>query len=248
MSEKVDNYLDVFKNYVSNYDLENEKIFHKYEHSIRVMRLAEKYARVLNFNEEDIEIALLIGLLHDFGRFEQLRVYDSFDDSKTIDHADYSVSKLFLKKNILKFTNQENWYPIIEFAIKYHNKLELPELNDERIIKHARLIRDVDKLDILYTLAGKVEADESQIHHQVLVAIKNHGLIDRKYTITKNDKIANQYGFAFNIYNNVILREYKDVLMIYHQKLKGKEKFKEIYEEVIKYLDERIEEDERNRN
>ena len=36
--------------------------------------------------EEDRELALLIALLHDIGRFEQLKVYNSYDDNR-FDHA-----------------------------------------------------------------------------------------------------------------------------------------------------------------
>ena len=80
-----------FDKYVSNYDLSNELIKLKYDHSYRVMELSIKYAKELEFSESDIELCKIIGLLHDFGRFEQLKVYNTFDDNKSIDHADYSV-------------------------------------------------------------------------------------------------------------------------------------------------------------
>lgn len=59
------------------------------------MALNKKYAKLLGFNEEDIYLAEIIGLLHDFGRFEQLRKYHSYNDATTIDHADYSIEQLF---------------------------------------------------------------------------------------------------------------------------------------------------------
>ena len=37
---------------------------------------------------------MLIGLLHDIGRFEQVKVYDTFSDIDSIDHADYGVEIL----------------------------------------------------------------------------------------------------------------------------------------------------------
>ena len=57
--------LDEFYNYVSNYDLNIGAIKRKYEHSIRVMNLSIKYAKLLGYNDDDIELAGIIGLLHD---------------------------------------------------------------------------------------------------------------------------------------------------------------------------------------
>jgi len=98
MDERITKYIEAFSEYVSEYDFSNDKIKLKYDHTLRVMNLSKKYAILLGFNEEDVELATLIGLLHDIGRFEQVKVYDSFDDLHTVDHADYSVEQLF-KKN-----------------------------------------------------------------------------------------------------------------------------------------------------
>ena len=61
-----------FDEYTSNYDLNNSMIKSKYNHSYRVMHLCEKYAKELGWSKSDILLARIIGLLHDFGRFEQL--------------------------------------------------------------------------------------------------------------------------------------------------------------------------------
>lgn len=52
--------LDEFKKYVSNYDLNDSKIRLKYNHCIRVMNLSYKYATILGFSRDDIELATLI--------------------------------------------------------------------------------------------------------------------------------------------------------------------------------------------
>ena len=88
---------EAFDKYVNNYDLNNKDIKKKYLHSYRVMSLSKKYAQLLGWNKHDIELASLIGLLHDIGRFEQLKIYNTFDDSKSIDHAHYGVIELFEK-------------------------------------------------------------------------------------------------------------------------------------------------------
>ena len=97
-----------------------------------------------------------------------------------IDHADYSVEQLFKKKLIRNFTIKEEWYPIIEFAVRNHNKLDIPQIKDERILKHARLIRDTDIVDILVATAGTIEGDGSEISKEIMDFIKKHSLIDRR--------------------------------------------------------------------
>ena len=52
--------LEEFTKYVNNYDMNDENIRLKYNHSIRVMELSHKYAQILGFNDEDIYLATLI--------------------------------------------------------------------------------------------------------------------------------------------------------------------------------------------
>ena len=55
--------------YSQKFDLKNENIKMKQLHSIRVMKICEKIAKEINLNKEEINLAKLIGLLHDIGRF-----------------------------------------------------------------------------------------------------------------------------------------------------------------------------------
>ena len=237
-----------FDKYVKNYDLTNRDIKLKYNHSIRVMNLSKKYAKLIGFNESDVELATLIGLLHDIGRFEQLKVYHSYDDSKTIDHADYGVKILFDDGLITMFTNNKEDYPIIRDAIKYHNKLEVPKL-DDRTTKFAKLIRDIDKMDIVY-LMGKL--NEEDIHStndalspKVLEAVKEHRCINLRDLNNDNDHIAIVYGFPFDINYDECVKEFKTNLGYYYD-IVNDDKFKELYEIDLKYMNERIDHNARN--
>lgn len=248
MNDRIQKYIEAFREYVSNYDFSQDKIRLKYEHTIRVMELSRKYAKLLGFSEEDVELATLIGLLHDIGRFEQVRVYDSFDDLNTVDHADYSVEQLFNKGEIKRFTTREDWYPILAFAIRNHNKLTIKETDNERMLKHAKLIRDTDKMDIMVVMIGRVRVKDTSISPKVLEATKNHECANRKYAVTTSDRVAIYYGFAFDINYDVVLKEYKKNFTTFHESLDDKEKFQELYEDIIKYIDERIDKYDGNRN
>jgi len=239
-----------FDEYTSNYDLNNSMIKSKYNHSYRVMHLCEKYAKELGWSKSDILLARIIGLLHDFGRFEQYKVYKSFKDKETIDHADYSVEQLFDKGLITKFTRRKKDYEIIKFAIENHNKIGIPKCDDERMIRFAKLIRDADKVDIMYLLGDgneiKEKGKDELISDEVFNCIKKHTLIPHTITNNYNDRIVVQFAFVFDLNYDVVLSDYKKNLKGFYKQVEYNNIFKDIYEEVTKYIDERMKVDVRN--
>jgi len=233
-----------FDEYVSNYNLKNKDIKLKYTHSYRVMKLQEKYAKLLGFSKEDVELAKVIGLLHDLGRFEQLRVYKTYDDSKSIDHADYSCVQLFDKNEIKRFVKNEEWYPIIEFAIKNHNKRVLKKVSSERMMKHARLIRDTDKLDIIFLIGTLKEIDvtpvKRHISKEVLKQFYEKVEIDKKLIKNRNDYSVIRYAFAFDINYAICLKEMAKNFSAYFELQKNNQELKEVYEYTLNYIKERL--------
>ena len=77
----------VLNEYIKKYDDTNPKIRLKKEHILRVTDNAKKLAEKLKLSQEDIDLAELIGLLHDIGRFEQIKRFDTFKDRQSIDQA-----------------------------------------------------------------------------------------------------------------------------------------------------------------
>ena len=71
-----------FDRYVSGYNKDDFKIALKINHSYRTAAYARKIGQAIGVDED---LAELIGLLHDIGRFEQIRNYDTFDDKKSVD-------------------------------------------------------------------------------------------------------------------------------------------------------------------
>lgn len=233
-----------FDKYVSNYNLSNELIKLKYDHSYRVMELSIKYAKELGFSESDIELCKIIGLLHDFGRFEQLKVYNTFDDNKSIDHADYSVEQLFDKNLIVNFTDRVEDYELIKFAIKNHNKFDIEYTKDERKLKFARFIKDMDKLDIVYLLGylGQLDskATNDEITLEVLEDVRKHNLVKHTDVKNNNDDKVLVFCYAFDIYNPICYKELKNNLYYYYKQLDGEKIFKEVFDIINKYIDERM--------
>ena len=136
-----------FQEYLSAYDAKDEKIKLKRVHTFCVVKAAEYITTREKISEEDKELALLIALLHDIGRFEQLKKYNSYDDN-IMDHAKFGVQVLFEEGKIRDFIETDKYDEIIREAIYWHSAYQLPEMKDERILLHCKLIRDADKLDI----------------------------------------------------------------------------------------------------
>ena len=198
-----------FEKYVKPYGRDNVKICRKIEHSYRVIEVAEQIAKTLKLEEEDLELAKLIGLLHDIGRFEQIRIYDTFSDKDSIDHADLGVKILFEDGLIRKFIEDDKYDNIIYKAIKNHNKYAIEDGLDEKKLLHAKIIRDADKTDIYEVYIRDIESNENAIFNydniskekisdKVLEVVKEHKLVDRYYTVNEADRYVAALAFIFD--------------------------------------------------
>lgn len=136
-----------FKEYLKKYDLEDGSIKLKVRHTYGVISLSEYISKKLKLSEEDVQLAKLIALLHDIGRFEQIKTTGNFNDSKEMDHATYGVDVLFEKNLIREFIEDDKYDNIIYKAILNHNKLKIEDGLNERELLHSKIIRDADKLD-----------------------------------------------------------------------------------------------------
>jgi len=136
-----------FERFLDEYDREDEKVKLKIVHTYGVVECAERICKKMNLDQENRDLACLIALLHDIGRFEQLKRFDSFMPD-TMDHAAYGVEILFGKERMIRrFVKCDKWDEIIKMSIAKHSDYKLEGIEDEKILLHARLIRDADKLD-----------------------------------------------------------------------------------------------------
>ena len=87
-----------FNNYLKDYDNHNDKIRLKIVHTYGIVKESTDISARMQLSEEDTTLAKIIGLLHDIGRFEQLKRFDSFL-TDTMNHAAYGVKILFNNDN-----------------------------------------------------------------------------------------------------------------------------------------------------
>ena len=226
---------DIFDEFVMKYDMNIDMIAYKYNHSYRTVHQAEEIARSINLSEEDKELASLIALLHDIARFKQWTEY------KTFDHGDEAIKILFDEKEIEKYNVDKKDYDIIKKAIKYHNKLEYneEELNEKEKL-HAKIIRDADKIDIIYSFSTQrlleIKSDGSPISDKVSEKIKNHKLVNKEDIVTKNDRVIMELALVYDLNFKYSLEK------VYKENYLGKmiESFenKELFEPFIKEINE----------
>ena len=165
----------------------------------------------MELTDEDVRLATLIGLLHDIGRFEQLKRFDSFIDSQTVDHAKLGIEVLTDNNNELlrKFCPDEKYHEIILTAIGNHNKFKIDNsITEIRMLTHCKIIRDADKLDILNllrfesfeTLFKKTEIIQEPISKQALKDFLDGKEIIRSIMKTDMDDWVGNIGYVYDIY------------------------------------------------
>lgn len=175
-----------FLKYVKNYDENEVHINRKIYHSLRVMEISEQIAKNVCKNDEEVEIATLIGLLHDIARFEQFTMYKTFNDLRSIDHGDLGI-KILQKDNYLrKYIASNEYDEIILKAIKNHNKFIIENNCSEKEEMFCKIIRDADKVDIFFEATEMFwnseikDIEESEITDYVYESVKNFKTIKRR--------------------------------------------------------------------
>jgi len=234
-----------FRKYVNNFDVKDFAIKRKLEHSIRVMKLSEMIAKNLNLSKEDRNIAVLVGLLHDYARFHQWTKYKTYNDLESIDHGDYGVILLFENNDIEKFTLNKNYYSIIKTAIKNHNKFSVEDNLDDISKLHSEIIRDSDKIDIFNIYANKIleiKNINDKISDKVKKDFYNNKLINKKDCKNDNDEIILLLSMIYDI-NFKVSIEYinkKDLIWKIYNNIDDKEYLLEYFKYVDKYIEERM--------
>ena len=136
-----------FKKFLDKYEDKSDLSFQlKVVHTYHVAENSKYIAEKLNLSKEDIELAELIGLLHDIGRFEELKITKELNSVK-FDHATHGSTMLFENGMIRNFIEDSQYDEIIKKSIENHSRLVIEKGLNERELLHSKIIRDADKLD-----------------------------------------------------------------------------------------------------
>lgn len=201
--------IQVFGDYVKNYDKTDERVLLKIKHTYRVSALCDKIAVALGFSKEDVDLAWLLGMLHDIGRFEQVKVYGTFIDAESINHAQYGVGILFGQGMIRDYIEDGSEDELIQTAITYHNVYRMPEIKEKRMKVFADLLRDADKLDILKVIVetpleviydcDQDELMQAEISEKVMESFLAHHAVDHQFKQNPVDFIVGHISLTFEL-------------------------------------------------
>ncbi len=245
-----------YKEYISNYNPEDPKIALKIAHVFRTAEKAKKIAINLNLSEEDVKLAELIGMLHDIGRFEQLRVYNTYNDRESINHGEYGAKILFEDGLIKNFIEDRSYDRIIYLAVINHNRDNIEEGLNDRELLHCKIIRDADKWDILYVLA--IESNEAlwntnnpvfdkEVTQEFFNDYMKTGRIDYSKKKVNEDTFITYLAYFFDIYFDYTLENIKKEN--YLETIRNRYEYKNeklieqldiAYDKAYKHIDERL--------
>lgn len=264
MTNKIDRKraLAAFDMYTAKYDRTDEKIRLKVDHTYRVAELCEKIGASIGLKGQALELAWMIGLLHDVGRFEQLRRYGTFVDAQSIDHAQFGADILFRDKeadNYLPEGISQEVRDLIETAVRSHSLYRIAKDMDERTRMYCHILRDADKIDILRV---NVDVPLEVIYNTTTQALKNSEVSEavlqsfteehatlRSLKKTPADYVAGHISLVFELVYPIsvrIIKEqgYLDRLLHFESDCEEtREQFKWMRARVEAYIERRLSED-----
>ena len=149
-----------FDEYSRAFDMGDPRVVLKHEHTARVAALCAEIAAGLGMDAEDVDLAWLCGLLHDIGRFEQLRIWQTFGDGASCSHARMGVAVLdgeqeFAGHGLSGADGRLGRFvdatvaDVVRPAVALHSDLSLPDGLELRARRFCEIVRDADKVDIL---------------------------------------------------------------------------------------------------
>lgn len=237
-----------FIDYVKQYDINNGRIRLKMTHILKVAEVSRLIASNLNLSEEQINLAELIGIFHDIGRFEQVRLYDTFSDKDSgLDHAAYSVKVLYEDGLVKRFLDTDEYDDIIKKAVFNHNKAKIDDSVEGEALIFSKIVRDADKVDIYRVINEDAmcdifwykEFENLDINDTVMEEFKVDHFVKYKNVKNNADLIPVFYGYIFDLNYPYALKVIQNNKYLEKFSLRIKETFKN--ESIDKKVEEILE-------
>ncbi len=216
-----------------------------------IMYLADK----LGVGPDKRRLAEALGLLHDVGRFEQFIRHRTYNDPRSVDHGLLGLEVLRENKVLEGLENGER--EVIERAIEYHGRKELPEDLYGEVLFFSRLIRDADKLDIYRVVIEYYQQyrerpeqfrleieypNEPRCSTEVVEKLLRGEAIGYDELRTWNDVKLCQIGWVYDVNFGATLKRIRERRFLEKilDFLPNDEDIKKVREKVFEYVDTRI--------
>ena len=168
-----------FAAYTDRYDSSDGKIKLKIDHTYRVADICERIAKSLSLSGKDTDLAWLLGMVHDIGRFEQLKRYGTFSDAQSIDHAHFGVELLY-ETSVAENDMSDEMQAAFGQGIAQEKDIEEISLKRDRMDssleeKSGNNIGNTEKLSEAIFLENFIEISPDEEEFQIIkTAIWNH--------------------------------------------------------------------------
>jgi len=249
-----------FDDYVAGFygddEVINANLELKEKHSRRTCEEMLYLAGELGLEENQKRLSETIALFHDIGRFEQLVKYRTYSDARSVDHCRLGVEVVQQTGVLDGIDRQEK--QLIEKAIEYHGRKELPpDLNGQCLLL-SKLIRDADKIDALNVVTEYYKQyrdnpqgfkldlelpDEPRHSPEVVEELLRGQCVDYSRLRTLNDLKLCLLGWVYDVNFTPTLkrmkqRGYLEKLLSF---LPNTEDIKRVKEKIFAYVNFRIE-------
>lgn len=175
---------NTFAEYTSGYNATDPKIKLKIDHTYRVAELCELIARDLKLDEYETDVAWLTGMLHDVGRFEQIKRYNTFNDVQSVDHANFGADLLFKEGLIDTYVDgfhDDKYGIIVENAIRNHSAFRIDE-------RHA-VLRSCKKT-VVDHVAGHIALTFELVYPISLQIANERGYLDKMMAFESDNEVT----------------------------------------------------------
>jgi len=231
----------------------------KEQHSRRTCEEMLYLAERLGLEAYQRQVAEVIALFHDVGRFKQFIKYRTYNDPRSVNHCLLGLEVLRQAKVLDGLDEAEKQW--IEKAIEYHGLIELPKGLDGQSLLFSKLIRDADKLDIFYLLTESYKQyrdnpkkfmlemeflDEPGYSPEVVDGVLNGQRIDYSELRTWNDMKLLQLGWVYDVnfaatFKRIKQRRFLETIIDF---LPRTEYIEKVRNKVFEFVDFRIKQDE----
>ncbi|MEI7899586.1 MAG: HD domain-containing protein [bacterium] len=127
----------------------------KLDHTLQVVEDAKRIMAGEAWSESASVSGEACALLHDVGRYSQLKEFGTFQDAKSIDHAVRGVEVIEAQRLLRGLAQAERKRILTSVAL--HNKKRVPMTLETATASRVHVVRDADKLDIFRVLEVAVE-------------------------------------------------------------------------------------------
>lgn len=204
-----------FEGYVRHFVRDDETYQRNVEtkllHTQRVCNEIIDLAKSLGLGHEGIIFSETLALLHDIGRFEQYERYGTFSDRNSEDHAQLGIRILHEHRVLDRLDLRDR--NLLYRCIANHNRMRIPDSENEEGRLYSSLLRDADKLDIWRVLTEyyadsnrqknptlELDMPESpEISDKVAGAVLGERIVDTRYVRTTADYIVLQMSWIYDV-------------------------------------------------